>query len=218
MKKSTLIALTLFLLLTTINSHQKISVSKFKIEEINIENNYLIKEEDIKKTLSTIYNKNLFLLRKEEIKGLLTQNSLIEGFKVKKKYPNKLRIRIFEKQPVAILFEKKKKYYLSEKIDLIEIKDLPNFRDLPHVYANKNDFKIFYNNLMRINFPFEQVKKFTLYESGRWDLKMINNVTIKLPPKNYIQSLENYLSLLNKKDFKKFSLYDYRINDQLILK
>ena len=158
------------------------------------------------------------MLRKEEIKGLLTQNSLIRGFKVKKKYPNKLRIRIFEKQPVAILFEKKKKYYLSEKIDLIEIKDLPNFRDLPHVYANKNDFKIFYNNLMRINFPFEQVKKFTLYESGRWDLKMINNVTIKLPPKNYIQSLENYLSLLNKKDFKKFSLYDYRINDQLILK
>ena len=49
------------------------------------------------------------------------KNTLIKGFKLKKKYPNKLKIKIFEKKPFVILFDKKKKFYLSETIDLIKI-------------------------------------------------------------------------------------------------
>ena len=60
MKKRTVIAVILLILLTTITFNQKISVSKFKLKEINVENNYLIKEEDIKKSLKVIYGKNLF--------------------------------------------------------------------------------------------------------------------------------------------------------------
>ena len=44
----------------------------------------------------------------KEIQKALTQNSFIDGFKIKKKYPNTLKIQIFEKKPIAILFIKKK--------------------------------------------------------------------------------------------------------------
>ena len=146
------------------------------------------------------------------------QNSFIDSFKVKKKYPNTLKIEIFEKKPFAILFYKKNKFYLSEKIELIEFKDLKNFKDLPYIFGNKDEFKIFYNNLIKINFPLKEVKKYTLYETSRWDLETVNKNIIKLPAIDYIESLENYLNLNKKNDFKNYKVFDYRINNQLILK
>lgn len=218
MKKRIIIALILLISLTTITSDQKIIFSIFALKKITIENNSLLKENDIKKSLEPIYDKNLFQLNNKEIKKILLQNSLIDSFKIKKKYPNTLEIEIFEKKPIAILFDKKQKFYISEKIDLIDYNMLNIDNNLPYVLGNKDDFKIFYDNLKKIKFPFNSVKKYILYENNRWDLETLNNKTIKLSPQNYKDNLEHYLNLINKKEFKKYNLYDYRIKNQLILK
>lgn len=218
MKKRIIIALILLISLTTITFDQKIIFSIFSLKKITIENNYLLKENDIKKSLKPIYDKNLLKLNNKEIKKILLQNSLIDSFKIKKKYPNTLEIEIFEKKPIAILFDKKKKFYISEKIDLIDYNMLNIDNNLPYVLGNKDDFKIFYENLKKIKFPFNSVKKYILYENNRWDLETLNNKTIKLSPQNYKDNLEHYLNLINKKEFKKYNLYDYRIKNQLILK
>ena len=218
MKKRIIIALILLITLTTITSDQKIIFSIFSLKKITIENNSLLKENDIKKSLEPIYDKNLLQLNNKEIKKILLQNSLIDSFKIKKKYPNTLKIEIFEKKPIAILFDKKQKFYISEKIDLIDYNMLNIDNNLPYVLGNKDDFKIFYDNLRKIKFPFNSVKKYILYENNRWDLETLNNKTIKLSPQNYKDNLEHYLNLINKKEFKKYNLYDYRIKNQLILK
>ena len=44
------------------------------------------------------------------------------------------------------------------------------------------------------------------------------NQTIKLPSKDYIQSLENFIFLKDQANFEKYKIFDYRINQQLILK
>ena len=218
MKKRIIVALILLISLTTITSDQKIIFSIFSLKKITIENNSLLKENDIKKSLEPIYDKNLLQLNNKEIKKILLQNSLIDSFKIKKKYPNTLEIEIFEKKPIAILFDKKQKFYISEKIDLIDYNMLNIDNNLPYVLGNKDDFKIFYDNLRKIKFPFNSVKKYILYENNRWDLETLNNKTIKLSPQNYKDNLEHYLNLINKKEFKKYNLYDYRIKNQLILK
>ncbi len=120
MKKRIAIAISLLIIFTTISLKQKIIFSQFNLKVINIENNYLIKEKDVKKLLIPFYNQNLIFLKNREIKKALMQNSFIESFKIKKKYPDTLIINIFEKKPIAILLSKKEKFYLSEKIDLIE--------------------------------------------------------------------------------------------------
>ena len=217
MKKRIVIGLGLLILLTTITSQQKIVISKFNLKEINIKNNILTKKKDIKKLLFPIYNKNLIFLKNLEIEKALMQNSFIESFEIKKKYPNTLTIKIFEKKPIAILQHNKNKFYLSEKIELIKFENLSNYQNLPYVIGSKEDFEIFYNSLNKINFPFDQIKKYTLYESKRWDLETVNNKLIRLPAKDYIKSIKNYLNLINNNDFKKYKLFDYRINNQLIL-
>ena len=218
MKKRTIIAITLLTLLTTITLQDDIIFSKFNLKKIIIVNNSLIKEEEIKKLLNPVYNKNLIFLSNEEIEQKLMKNSYIKSFYIKKKYPDTLEIKIIEKKPIAILFFNKKKFYLSEKIELINFKRIKEYENLPYIFGNKEDFKVLFYELKKINFPISLIKKFTLFETNRWDLETFDNKVIKLPADNYIKSLENYLNLIDKDIFKKYKLFDYRIGNQLILK
>ena len=84
MKKRILFALLLLIFLTTINSQKSVIISKFNLEEIIIDNNFLVNDEEVKKLLAPIYNKNLIFLKNKEIEKLLTQNSYIESFIIKK--------------------------------------------------------------------------------------------------------------------------------------
>ena len=129
-----------------------------------------------------------------------------------------MRIKVFEKKPIAVLFYEKKKFYLSENIDLIKFKNLENYQNLPHIFGDKERFEQLYLNLKKINFPLNIIEKYRFFESNRWDLETKNKKIIKLPNTNYIRSLKNYLKIRNKDSFEKFTIFDYRINEQLILK
>ena len=218
MKKQIIIGISLLVLFSTIKLKHDFKITKFNILEINIENNSLIKNIELQNSLQSIYNKNLIFLKNSEIEEVLKQNSLIESFKIKKIYPSTLNIKIFEKKPFAILFQKKKKFYLSDKIELINYKKIKNYENLPFIFGNQKEFAIFYKNLKKINFPFDIIKKYTFFESKRWDLETSNGIIIRLPDNNYIESLQNYLKIKNKNSFKKYVVFDYRIKDQLILK
>jgi cell division protein FtsQ len=218
MKKRLVIALVLLILLSTYKPQELSLTSKFNIKEIKIENNHILKDEDIKKDLIFLYDTNLIFLNTNNIKLILKSNNFIQSFEVKKIYPNKIKIKIFEKKPIVILQHKKKKFYISENFDLINFLDLEDYKNLPVVFGKQNDFKILYKNLKKINFPLNLIKKYYLYESKRWDLETDKNKIIKLPTENYIKSLVNFMNLSKENNFDKYSIYDYRISDQLILK
>ena len=110
MNTRTVIAIVLLTTLTTITLQPKTIFSKFEIKKIIIENNSLLKKEEIEKLLVKVYNQNLILFKNEEIEKALMQNSFIESFNIKKKYPSTLNISIFEKVPVVILQTKKKNF------------------------------------------------------------------------------------------------------------
>ena len=110
MRNRFIIAITLLLLLSTYKIQiNTVSNSKLKIDKIIIENNTFIEEKEIIKKLSFLYDSNLFLLEKDKIKKKLNEIGFINSFQIKKVYPNKIKIKIFEKKPIAILQDKKKK-------------------------------------------------------------------------------------------------------------
>jgi len=218
MKKQTIIAIALFLLLTTITSREKLEISKFNIQKIIIENNFLLNEKEIKKLLTPIYDKNIFFVGNSTIANVLMQNDFIESYNIKKKYPHTLKIKIFEKKPIAILIDKKNKFYLSDKVDLITFKKIKEYQNLPYVFGKKKNFEILYNDLKKNNFPFNIIKKYTFFETNRWDVETTDDNLIKLSSKDYVKNLNNYLDLIKKNNFKKYKTFDYRIDNQLILK
>lgn len=218
MKKRSVIAVALLILFSTITSQKKFYTSKFNLKEVQIENNSILKERDLKKLLIPLYDRNLIFLSYSEIEEALMQNDFIESFKVKKKYPQTLNIKIFEKKPIAIVFHKKKNFYLSEKIELIELFTEEKFIDLPYVIGDHKKFKILYKDLKMLNFPIYLVKRFVLYEANRWDIETKNDEIIKLPSRNYKDSLKEYLDIRTKNEFSKYKIFDFRIQNQLILK
>ena len=59
---------------------------------------------------------------------------------------------------------------------------------------------------------------FYYFEIGRWDLELINNKLIKLPPKNVRFSLQNFIENYESNNFEKFDFFDYRIKNELIIR
>ena len=218
MKKRLVIAIALLVLFSTYKPKKLFLINKFNIEIIEVENNLILKENEINTDLAFLYNTNIFFLNKSNIEKAFKKKSFIESFEIKKVYPNKLKIKIFEKKPILILIYKKKRFYISDNMELINYSDLEEYKNLPIVFGDKENFKIFYKNLKKINFPLDLIKNYYLFKSNRWDLETYNNKLIKLPSENYSKSLKNFINLNKKKNFDKYKVFDYRIKNQLILK
>ena len=113
MKKRLTIALFLLLLLSTYKIQTNFRlIPNLSIKKIIIENNFIVDEKNIKKKLAFLYNTNLFLLNSKKIKIRLKEIDFIESYEIKKIYPDKIRIRVFEKKPIAVLQHKKNKFFL----------------------------------------------------------------------------------------------------------
>ena len=113
---------------------------------------------------------------------------------------------------------KKKKFYYTNKDQIISFVNLEKFKNLPLVFGSKENFKILLNELKKINFPINKIEEFYFFESNRWDLITNKNQTVKLPIHNYNKSLKNFMNIYKKDNFNKFTIFDYRIKNQLILK
>ncbi len=110
MRKKIFFAFFLLILLSTYNI--KLSTgpeSRFTIKKIYIENNSILDEKKLKEKLSFLYETNLFFLKTRNLKTKLQEIEFIDSYEIKKIYPDKIKIKIFEKEPIAILQYKKKK-------------------------------------------------------------------------------------------------------------
>ena len=219
MKRRLSIGLILLLFLSTYNIQDNYKISsQFTIKKIIIENNDILDKATIKKELAFLYDDNLFFLKLNKVKINLDNIDFIKSFEVKKIYPNKIKIKIFEKKPIAVIQNKKERKYYTEDGDIIKFVNLKDFDNLPLVFGDYENFRVFQKSLKNINFPFDQIKKFYFFESKRWDLVTNRNQTIKLPINNYEKSLKNFITLKEQANFEKYKTFDYRITDQLILK
>ena len=218
MKKSLLGLVVLFILLTTYTPKFNFIInSNLHIQKIKIENNSIIKSDKIKEKLSFLYRENLFFLNIKDIEENLKSETFIESFSIKKIYPNTLKLIIIEKKPIAILHNKKKKFYISDKGHLISFINIKRYNDLPTVFGNGRNFYSLYQDLQNIKFPLEMIKSFYFFESGRWDLIMNDEKVIKFPITNYLSSLKNFMLSKSNNNFNNYKIFDYRIKDQLIL-
>jgi len=210
-------AISLLILLTTFSYNEEISINTFKIKDIKIENNNFLKKKDLLKEFSFLYERNLFLLNDLDIEKKVN-NSFIESLNIKKIYPNIIKIRVYEKQPRAIIIFGDSKFFLGEKFELIKFEENLQFKNLPVVYGDNKSFKTLFNELQTIKFPTEQIKYYHYFNAKRWDLEMIDNKKVRLPSKNYLKSLQNFLEIKKDNSFNKYKIFDYRLKNQLILK
>ena len=220
----TVLLLTVFIFLSTYNPKNLNSISEknhilFKIQKIEILNNFLVEESEIEKKLNEIYNKNIFLVKRSDIEQPLKKIDFLEKIEVKKKYPNTIIVKIFETKPVAIVFKNKVKYLLDTSSNLVSFENNKKFNHLPIVFGDgaENNFIYFLNKLENNHFPNEEVKNFYYFQIGRWDLQLLNNKIIKFPYNNMEDAIKESIELLDRKDFEKYNIIDLRVDGKIIV-
>ena len=190
-----------------------------RIQKIEIVNNSLIKNNEIKEKLSKIYNQNIFLIKRKDIEDPLKEIDFLEKIEVKKKYPNTIIIEIFETKPVAILYKNKAKYLLDSSSNLILINKDLKVDKLPNIFGEnaENNFVIFLDKLKSNNFPLKKIKNFYFFQIGRWDLELNNKKVIKLPNNKIDEAIKKSVKLLNRNDFNKYYIIDLRVDGKVIV-
>ena len=109
MRNRPIFGIALFILLSTFISQNKFTLNKFEIKEIEIENNEILEDQELIKIFSFLYNKNIIFLNSYELKKNIDKNSFIEKIEIKKIFPDKIVVKVFEKEPIAILIDKNQK-------------------------------------------------------------------------------------------------------------
>jgi len=191
----------------------------FKIRKIVILNNLLIKEEDILSKINSLYGRNIFLIKGEDIEKSLENFNFLKKLEVKKKYPDTIIVKIFETKPVGILFKDKKQYLLDNSSNLIEMGKTMDFTGLPIIIGDDAEKNIinFLDQLEKNNFPTKNIKNFFYFQIGRWDLELSDTRLIKFPYNVNSSIIKKTIDLLSRKDFQKYKIIDLRIDGKIIV-
>ena len=213
----------IFIFLTTYIPRE-IDVSKknvdfFQIKKIKIINNNLIKNEIINKKMNKFYNKNIFFIKKKDIEKSLNSLNFLKSIEVKKKFPETIILKIYETEPVALIFKKNQKYILDSSSNLIPFTKDISIENLPNIFGEEaeKEFLIFLKILENKNFPTNLIKNFYFFQIGRWDVQFYDNKIIKFPSSKTAEAIELIVELLDRKDFKNYNVIDLRVHDKIVV-
>ena len=220
----TIILFGIFIFLTTYSPNELTVFPKkekffFKIQNIKIVNNHLIDENRIIEKLTKIYEKNILFIERNDIERPLKSIEFLEKIEINKKYPNTIIIKVYETEPIAILFKENRKYLLDSSSNLIPFNKNMLFDDLPSIFGARaeQDFINFFNQLENNNFPKHKVKNFYYFQIGRWDLELLNKQIIKFPANKVPEAIQRSIELLARKDFKNYNIIDLRIHGKIVV-
>jgi cell division protein FtsQ len=216
--KKILIYLFFLFLVGSINNIHINNLNLLSVKEINVtglenkENTTLSKK--IERLLKL---DNIYLINKKDLNTLIESNNLVEKYFIFKRYPSSLNINIDKTNFLAKISKNGKIYDLASNGKLIENRH--SNRQLPFVFGNPEIVEFF--NIKKIidesQISFEEIESLYFFLSKRWDLKLRNNIIIKLPNDNTKEGLKLVSEFLHNNEFKDIKIIDARIKNQIIL-
>lgn len=215
--KKIIIYLFVFIFLTTLLNNNSSKTNFLFIDSFEVTGLNDFEKKKIIQNLDILKNKNLFFLNKDEIIEKFNSFKSIEKFFISKIYPSKLKIDIQKTNYLVITKKNDSYFYLGSNGNLIEANEIKE--NLPFVYGDFNveEFLKLKKMIDNSKFNFNEIKSFYYFKSRRWDLKTVDDITIKLPLKNQKKSIEIILKLLNDNNLKNIKVIDLRQDNQVIL-
>ena len=215
--KKILIYFFLLFLVGSINNIDIYNLKFLSVKEVTVTG--LENEENltISKKIKNLKLDNIYLINKKDLNTLIESNNLVEKYFIFKRYPSSLNINIDKTNFLAKISKNGKIYDLASNGKLIENRH--SNRQLPFVFGNPEIVEFF--NIKKIidesQISFEEIESLYFFLSKRWDLKLRNNIIIKLPNDNTKEGLKLVSEFLHNNEFKDIKIIDARIKNQIIL-
>jgi cell division protein FtsQ len=216
-KNRIIIYLIFFIILSTTNNKttEKHKTYSNKINKINVtglsnENNL-----QLVKKLDNFLHTNIFTLKSEDLKNIMSKNNIIEEYNIKKIYPSVLNIYV---KPTKFIAKIHGNDLLLVGSNGKLIKNKTTDETLPYIFGkfNSKEFLNLRKNIESSKFNFIELKKIFYYSSNRWDILTNDDILIKLPENDLLWSLNFANKLITNKQFKDNKLIDLRITNHLI--
>ena len=219
-KKNKIIIYLIFLFIlstTSIKFTENYNSYSPTINQINIEGLSNVKILKIMVELNNLLYENILILKKEEIKKVLSKYNIIEEYSIRKIYPSTININI---KPTKFMARISSDDQLLVGANGKLIEDKKNNKKLPYIFGafNTKDFLHFKKNIEKSKFTFEELRTLYFFPSNRWDILTNDNILIKLPQGNFSELLNLAHEVINSNDFKSKKLIDLRVNKHLIIK
>ena len=209
-----------FFLLFLVGSINNININNLKFQSIKNINVTGLENEDnsiISKKIKNLKLDNIYLIDKKDLNTLIESNNLVEKYFIFKKYPSSLNINIDKTSFLARISKNGKIYDLGSNGKLIE--NMYSNNQLPFIFGNPEIVEFF--NIKKIidesRISFEEIESLYFFLSQRWDLKLRNNIIIKLSNDNTKEGLKIASEFLYNNEFKDIKIIDARIKNQIIL-
>jgi len=219
-KKNKIILYLIFLFILSTTSGKFIENQNgysSKIIKINIKGLTNFENSKILNELNSLQYENILIIKKKEIKKIISKYNIIEEYSVKKIYPSTISINIKPTKFIARI-SNDDRLLVGTNGKLIENKK--NNEILTYIFGefNSKDFLFFKKNIEQSKFTFTEFKTLYFYPSSRWDILTNDNILIKLPQGNYLKSLNLAYKIINNSHFKNKKLIDLRVDNHLIIK
>ena len=139
----TLTSILLLVTLTTFNPTLfKMGNNIFKIKYVEIENIYIIDKKELKKIVNNeLKNLSLFSINEKKMSNILKKYEIIKSIEIKKVFPNTIKIKLVEKEIIATLINKKKKFYLTLNGDKIRFFKNEKLDNLPKIFGEQKTLR-----------------------------------------------------------------------------
>ena len=205
----------IILFLTSINNYNLYNKKIFYIDKVEVngfsdKKNLLINNE-----IKDILDKNIFFIKKNNFNKFFDRND-IKDLSIKKIYPNKLIINFIPAKPICIILLEDRKIILGDNGKKLNNETIE--KKIPKVSGSKNFNYIFeVINLLKLSkLDYNTIDEIIFFKSGRFDIKLENEILIKFPIK-YTEDIINYSShLLIDKKFVNSKIIDLRLENKII--
>ena len=207
----------LLIFLGSITNIKLNNIDLHKIKIINVSGLDKKNNEYISNSLKNFYFQNIFFVNPNDLKKIIEANKLIENYKIFKKYPSTIDIKLKKTKFIAKINKNENIYIVGTNGKLINNNSLNS--ELPFIFGNPEvkEILLLKKIIDKSKFSFTEIKKLYYFKSRRWDIELNNKIFIKLPTKNIEETL-NYIFLLQgNKNMKKVKVYDARVANQIII-
>ena len=219
-KKNKIIIYLIFLLILSTTSGKFLNKQKeysLKINSIKVFGLTIAKNKEIQNDLKNVFYQNIFFLGKKEIKRIINKHNIVEEYNIKKIYPSTLNIEI---KPAKLLakISNYNNLIVGSNGKLISVEQ--SGISLPNIFGefSSKKFLEFIQYIELSKFNFVEFKAVYFFPSNRWDIVTIDNVLIRLPEKNVLESLNMAYKIIPSIQFKNKDTIDLRVKNHLIIK
>lgn len=218
-KNKIIVYLILLFILSTTNGKFAGSQNNYSSIDykINIEGLSNIQNLKISNELSNLFYKDIFFMDKKEINNIMNKYNFIEEYSIKRIYPSTINVKI---KPTKYLARTSNDNKLLVGANGKLIKNEENNEILPYIFGefNSTDFLDLKKNIEQSKFTFKELKTLYFFQSNRWDILTYNDILIKLPLSNSLESLNFAYKIISNDEFKKKSIIDLRVKKNLVVK